>query len=266
MPEQQTTPASFPRRFEGRSVLVTGAGTGFGAEIAVRAAQEGARVVVHYNRSREGAEQTAKRVEQTGGQAALVQADITSWDAIRAMADAAFAAFGGLDVAVNNVGDVARDQMSWRDITEESIDHVLAVDIKGTLLCTQEFGSRMLDAGGGCIINIGSTVVVRGSARAPQYAAAKYGILGITKSYAQAFAPTVRVNTFAPRFIETQATLNRQDWKTGRAEKLRSMTPMGRIPRPEEVAGTALFLATDDAAHITGTYMVADGDYNMVGA
>src|ERR1700722_14209126 len=166
MPEQQTTPASFPRRFEGRSVLVTGAGTGFGAEIAVRADQEGARVVVHYNRSREGAEQTAKRIDQTGSQAALVQADITSWDAIRAMADAAFAVFGGLDVAVNNVADVARDQMSWRDITEESIDHVLAVDIKGTLLCTQELGSRMLDAGGGCIINIGSTGVVRGSPRA----------------------------------------------------------------------------------------------------
>ena len=166
----------------------------------MRAAQEGAQVVVHYNRSREGAEQTLKRIEQAGSQGALVQADITSWDAIRALADAAFAAFGGLDVAVNNVGDVARDQMSWRDITEESIDHVLAVDIKGTLLCTQEFGSRMLDAGGGAIINIGSTVVVRGSARAPQYAAAKYGILGITKSYAAAFAPTVRVNTFAPGF------------------------------------------------------------------
>jgi NAD(P)-dependent dehydrogenase (short-subunit alcohol dehydrogenase family) len=257
---------NFPRRFEGRTVLVTGAGTGFGAEIAVRAAQEGAQVVVHYNRSREGAGQTLKRIEQAGSQGVLVQADITSWDEIRAMADAAFAAFGRLDVAVNNVGDVARDQMSWRDITEESIDHVLAVDVKGTLLCTQEFGSRMMDAGGGCVINIGSTVVVRGSARAPQYAAAKYGILGITKSYAAAFAPTVRVNTFAPGFIETQATLSRQDWKTGRAEKLRSMTPMGRIPRPEEVAGTALFLASDDASHITGTYMVADGGYNMVGA
>ena len=78
---------NFPRRFEGRAVLVTGAGTGFGAEIAVRAAQEGAQVVVHYNRSREGAEQTAKRIEQAGSRAALVQADITSWDQIRAMAD-----------------------------------------------------------------------------------------------------------------------------------------------------------------------------------
>ena len=250
--DQTDTQARFPRRFTGQTILVTGAGTGFGAEIAVRAAQEGARVVVHYNRSREGAEQTAKRVEQAGSQAALVQADITSWDEIRALADAAFSAFGRLDVAVNNVGDVARDQMSWRDITEESIDHVLAVDIKGTLLCTQEFGSRMVEAGGGCIINIGSTVIVRGSARAPQYAAA--------------FAPTVRVNTFAPGFIETQSTLNRKDWKSGRAETLRSLTPLGRIPKPAEVAGTALFLATADASHMTGVYMVADGGFNMVGA
>jgi 3-oxoacyl-[acyl-carrier protein] reductase len=266
MPADTTAGSSLPRRFTGRTVLVTGAGTGFGAEIAVRAAQEGARVVVHYNRSRPGAEETAKRIEQAGSEAALVQADITSADQIRRLADEAFAAFGGLDVAVNNVGDVARDQMSWRDITEESIDHVLAVDVKGTLLCTHEVGGRMLAAGGGCIINIGSTVIVRGSPRAPQYAAAKYGILGITKSYAAAFAPTVRVNTFAPGFIETQATLSRQDWQSGRAEKLRSMTPLGRIPRPEEVAGTALFLATADASHITGAYMVADGGFTMVGA
>lgn len=266
MPDQMNAMATFPRRFAGRTVLVTGAGTGFGAEIAVRAAQEGAKVVVHFNRSRAGAEQTVKRIEQAGSEAALVQADITSWDQIRALADAAFAAFGRLDVAVNNVGDVARDQMSWRDITEESIDHVLAVDVKGTLLCTHELGSRMLGQGGGCIVNIGSTVIVRGSARAPQYAAAKYGILGITKSYAAAFAPSVRVNTFAPGFIETQATLNRTDWKSGRAETLRSLTPMGRIPKPEELAGTALFLASDDASHMTGEYLVADGGYNMVGA
>ncbi|MCW2943099.1 MAG: fabG 7 [Actinomycetia bacterium] len=261
------TTDNLPRRFAGRTVLVTGAGTGFGAEIAVRAAQEGADVAVHYNRSRAGAEKTAERVEAAGGKSVIVQADITHWDQIRAMADQVWTAFGRLDVAINNVGDVARDQMSWRDITEESIDHVLDVDIKGTMLCTHEFGSRMLEQeSGGSIVNIGSTVIVRGSARAPQYAAAKYGILGITKSYAAAFAPKVRVNTFAPGFIETEATLSREDWKTGRAEKLRSMTPMGRIPAPAEVAGTALFLATQDASHMTGGYLVADGGYNMVGA
>ncbi|WP_327003135.1 SDR family oxidoreductase [Dactylosporangium sp. NBC_01737] len=261
------SPLPVPRRFEGRSVLVTGAGTGFGAEIAVRAAQEGARAVgVHYRSSSAGAERTAERVRDAGATAELFQADIVDWEQIKAMADAAFDRLGGLDVLVNNVGDVAREQMSWRDITEESIDHVLAVDVKGTMLCVHEFGARMLEQGHGSIVNIGSTVIVRGSARAPQYAAAKYGLLGLTKSYAHAFAPTVRVNVFAPGFIETEATLGRQDWKSGRGEQLRSMTPMGRIPGPAELAGAALFLATDDAAHMTGNYMVADGGYNMVGA
>jgi 3-oxoacyl-[acyl-carrier protein] reductase len=260
-------PLPIPRRFEGRSVVVTGAGTGFGAEIAVRAAQEGARIVgVHYRSSVAGAEATAERVRAEGAEAVLLQADIVEWAQVAAMADAAFTALGQVDVLINNVGDVAREQMSWRDITEDSIDHVLAVDIKGTMACIHEFGQRMLEQGHGSIVNIGSTVIVRGSARAPQYAAAKYGLLGATKSYAHAFAPTVRVNIFAPGFIETEATLGRADWQGGRGDQLRSMTPMGRIPGPADIAGAALFLATDDASHITGTYMVADGGYNMVGA
>jgi 3-oxoacyl-[acyl-carrier protein] reductase len=253
-------------RFTGKTVLVTGAGTGFGAEIAVRAATEGADVAVHYRGSRAGAERTAARVEELGRKAFLVRADISEHAQIRRLADEVWSHFGRVDVAVNNVGDVARDQMSWRDLTEESVDHVLAVDIKGTLLCTHEFGDRMLAQGGGAIVNIGSTVVARGSARAPQYAAAKAGIIGLTKSYAHAFAPTVRVNVFAPGFIETEATLGREDWRTGRAEKLRDATPMGRIPRPEELAGAALFLATEDAGHITGGFLVADGGYTMLGA
>jgi len=260
-------PLPIPRRFEGRSVVVTGAGTGFGAEIAVRAAQEGARVVgIHYRSSAAGAEATAERVRAEGAEAVLLQADIVEWAQVARMADEAFEKLGGVDVLVNNVGDVARDQMSWRDITEESIDHVLAVDIKGTMACIHEFGQRMLEQGHGNIVNIGSTVIVRGSARAPQYAAAKYGLLGVNKSYAHAFAPTVRVNIFAPGFIETEATLSREDWKSGRGEQLKNLTPMGRIPGPADYAGAALFLATDDANHITGGYLVADGGYNMVGA
>ena len=128
-------PVPVPRRFEGRSVVVTGAGTGFGAEIAVRAAQEGARAVgVHYRSSVEGAKRTADRVAAAGSTPVLLQADIIDWEQIKAMADAAFERLDGVDALVNNVGDVAREQMSWRDITESSIDHVLAVDIKGTML------------------------------------------------------------------------------------------------------------------------------------
>jgi NAD(P)-dependent dehydrogenase (short-subunit alcohol dehydrogenase family) len=124
----------------------------------------------------------------------------------------------------------------------------------------------MLERGKGNIVNIASTVVVRGSPRAPQYAAGKYGIIGLTKSYAYAFAPTVRVNAFGPGFMETEAILNRFDWNHGRKERVLSQTPMGRVPAPEELAAAALFLATDDAAHMTGNFIMCDGGYSMIGA
>jgi 3-oxoacyl-[acyl-carrier protein] reductase len=255
------------RRFEGRSFMVTGAGTGFGAELAVRAASEGAgKVLVHYRSSKDGAERTAERVRDAGAEALLVQGDITSWADIQRMADWAFAEAGGIDVLVNNVGDMASGQASWTEVTEEAIDHVLAVDIKGTMLMIHEFGQRMLERGGGSIVNVGSTVIVRGSPRAPQYAAGKYGLLGITKSYAKALAPDVRVNTFAPGFMETEALLARPEWKAGRREVVLSGTPAGKIPGPAEMTGAALFLASDEAHHITGSYMIADGGYSMLGA
>ncbi|WP_445151265.1 SDR family NAD(P)-dependent oxidoreductase [Baekduia sp. Peel2402] len=250
-------------RFDGKTVMVTGAGTGFGAELAVKAAEEGAAtVVVHYRSSKAGAEETAKRVEALGASATLIQGDISLWDDIKRMASEA----GDVDVLVNNVGDMASDQNGWDDLTEEIIDHCLAVDIKGTMLMVHEFGKAMKARGRGAIVNIGSTVIVRGSPRAPIYAAGKYGLLGITKSYAKALAPEVRVNTFAPGFMATEAVLTRPDFQAGRGEQITRDTPMGRIPPPEDVTAAALFLATDDAMHITGSYMICDGGYSMLGA
>jgi 3-oxoacyl-[acyl-carrier protein] reductase len=250
-------------KLDGKTVMVTGAGTGFGAELAVKAADEGAvRVVVHYRSSKAGAEETARRVQEAGAETTLVQGDISRWDDIKRMADEA----GDVDVLVNNVGDMASEQTSWDQLTEETIDHVLGVDIKGTMLMVHEFGSAMKARGRGAIVNIGSTVIVRGSPRAPIYAAGKYGLLGITKSYAKALAPEVRVNTFAPGFMDTPAVMNRPDMKSGRLEQLERDTPMGRIPPPEDVAGAALFLGTEDAIHITGSYMICDGGYSMLGA
>jgi len=247
--------------------MVTGAGTGFGAALALRAAQEGAaKVLIHYRSSAAGAEQTAQRVGAAGAQATLIQGDITSWADIKRMAETAFGEFGGLDVLLNNVGDMASDQASWTEVTEAAIDHVLAVDIKGTMLMVHEFGQRMMERDGGAIVNVGSTVIVRGSPRAPQYAAGKYGLLGITKSYAKALAPKVRINTFAPGFMETEALLARPEWNAGRREVVLSGTPAGKIPKPEDMTGAALFLASDDAHHITGSYMIADGGYSMLGA
>jgi 3-oxoacyl-[acyl-carrier protein] reductase len=255
------------QRFAGKTFMVTGAGTGFGAALALRAAEEGAaKVLVHYRNSSAGAERTAERVRESGADALVVQGDITSWADIQRMAAWAFEDGGGVDVLINNVGDMASGQASWTEVTEEAIDHVLAVDIKGTMLMVHEFGQRMVERGGGAIVNVGSTVIVRGSPRAPQYAAGKYGLLGVTKSYAKALAPTVRVNTFAPGFMETEALLARPEWQAGRREAVLSATPAGKIPKPEDMTGGALFLASDDAHHITGSYMIADGGYSMLGA
>lgn len=129
------------QRFEGRWVLVTGAGTRFGATIAERAAAEGANVVVHYNSSLAGAQKTADRVRAYGRQAIVLKADLRSWEEVRTLADGAFAQSGGIDVLINNVGDIATEQMSWRGIDEAIVDRVLAVDIKGTMLMIHEFGT-----------------------------------------------------------------------------------------------------------------------------
>ncbi|MCL6443122.1 MAG: glucose 1-dehydrogenase [Alicyclobacillus sp.] len=253
-------------RLSGKVVLVTGAGRGFGAAIATGVAQEGADVIVHYNRSRSGAEQTVKKIRDIGRDALPVQADLTSWDSIRAAVSQAIDYFGRIDVLINNVGDMAPEQMSWRDINEDIIDRVLAVDIKGTMLMTHEVGLRMLERESGVIVNIGSHVVVGGSARAPQYAAGKYGVIGLTKSYAHAFAPHVRVNALGPGFIETETTLQREDWRSGRREKVLNATPLRRLPKPEDLVSAVTFLACDDSKFITGAFLIVDGGYFMVGA
>jgi 3-oxoacyl-[acyl-carrier protein] reductase len=253
-------------RLADRWALVTGAGRGFGRSIALGLAREGANVALHYNTSRDGAETAAGEIRAAGRDAFTVQANLTRWDEIRALAEAVFDRLPRLHVLVNNVGDVAAEQMSWREISEERIDRVLAVDVKGTLLMTHEIGGRMLEQGGGAIVNVCSNVVVTGSPRAPQYAASKYGVLGLTKSYAAAFAPTVRVNALGPGFMETESTLARQDWRSGRREEILARTPLGRIPEPDDLAGVVVFLASDDSGHMTGNFVLCDGGFSMVGA
>jgi 3-oxoacyl-[acyl-carrier protein] reductase len=254
-------------KFQDKVVLVTGSGRGFGAVLASAFAHEGAHVVVHYHSSAKGAEEVAAAIRALGRRTLLVQGDIASHADVKRITESAYAAFGRVDVLVNNVGDMASDQTSWRELDEQAIDHMLAVDIKGTMFMMHEVGSRMLDSGqGGVIVNIGSQVVIAGSPRAPQYAAAKYGVIGLTKSYARALAPLVRVNTLGAAFMETEALKNRHDWKTGRREEVLRQTPLGRIAQPQDMVGPTLFLAGDDARHMTGQFLLCNGGLAMVGA
>lgn len=254
-----------PRLAE-RWALVTGGGRGFGRSIALGLAREACNVAVHFNTSRASAKAVAAEIRDMRREAFTVQADVTSWEEVRRLAGEVFERVPRLDVLVNNVGDVAPEQMSWREVTEESIDRVLAVDVKGTMLVLHEVGSRMLEQGSGTIVNVCSNVVVTGSPRAPQYAASKYGVLGLTKSYAGAFAPRVRVNALGPGFIETESTLSREDWRSGRRADILARTPLQHIPGPDELVGVVVFLASDDSAHMTGNFVLCDGGFSMVGA
>jgi NAD(P)-dependent dehydrogenase (short-subunit alcohol dehydrogenase family) len=253
-------------RLAGRSALVTGAGRGLGRALALGLAREGADVAVHFHRSAAGAEQVAAEIVELGRRAVTVQADITQLEQVERMAAAAFELLGRIDVLVNNVGDAAPEQQSWRELDEALIDRVLATDVKGTMFVTQEIGRRMVERGSGAIVSVCSNVVVTGSPRAPQYAASKYGVIGLTKSYAAAFAPTVRVNALGPGFIETETTLAREDWRSGRREEVLARTPLRRIPAPEDIVAPIVFLACEDSAHLTGAFVVYDGGFSMLGA
>jgi 3-oxoacyl-[acyl-carrier protein] reductase len=253
-------------RLAGRTALVTGAGRGLGSALALGLAREGADVAVHYNRSATGAEHVADEITALGRRAVTVRADITRLHDVERMAATAFESLGRIDVLVNNVGDAAPEQQSWEALDEGLIDRVLLTDVKGTLLVTQAVGRRMLAQGAGAIVSVCSNVVVTGSPRAPQYAASKYGVIGLTKSYAAAFAPAVRVNALGPGFIETETTLAREDWRSGRREEILARTPLRRIPKPEDIVAPIVFLACDDSAHLTGAFLVYDGGFSMLGA
>jgi NAD(P)-dependent dehydrogenase (short-subunit alcohol dehydrogenase family) len=253
-------------RFQDKVVLVTGAGRGFGAVLARAFASEGAHVVVHYNSSSSGAEDVAAEIRALGRKAVTVQGNIASLDDVRRVAESSFREFGRVDVLVNNVGDMALNQKSWRELDEKVVDHTLAVDIKGTMFMMHEVGSRMIETEGGVIVNIGSQVVIAGSPRAPQYAAAKYGVIGLTKSYARALAPKVRVNTLGAAFMETEALKSRYDWTHGRREEVLNQTPLARIATPQDMVGPTLFLAADDSRHMTGQFLLCNGGLAMVGA
>jgi 3-oxoacyl-[acyl-carrier protein] reductase len=261
---RQTPPG---KRLNDLVVVVTGASRGFGKLIALAAAEEGAHVVATYVQNRDKADAVAASIRALGRRALTFGCDIAKLDNVRACADAVWKEFGRCDVLINNAGETAAKKMSWRDLSEPVIDHILDMDIKGTMFCTHVFGERMLDQHkAGNIINIGSNVIATGSPRAPEYAAAKYGILGVTKSYALALAPYVRVNFAAPGYMDTESLKERTDWTPGRRKFIVDNTPLRAIGDPTNLVPVVIFLASDDSLHMTGNTVTCDGGFSMPGA
>ncbi len=240
--------------------IVTGASRGIGAAIATRLAGEGAAVVVNYSGSREAAETLVAAIKAAGGRAVAAQADISDPGACAALVDGAVAEFGALDVLVNNAG-ITRDGLLVR-MSDEDWDAVIRTNLTGAFSMTRAAGAVMMKARSGAIVNVSSVVGLVGNAGQANYAAAKAGLLGLTKSVARELAPRhVRVNAVAPGFIETDMTAALPEKV---CEAARASIAMRTFGAPEDVASAVAFLASDDARYITGQVLAVDGGMTFV--
>lgn len=242
-----------------KTALVTGASRGIGRAIALALASKGFAVALNYAGSHDVAEAVKKEIEAAGGKAFTVQGDVSKSEDVDRVFKAVKDEFGGLDVLVNNAG-INRDALLIR-MKESNWDDVIATDLKSDFLTTKAAAAMMMRKRKGSIINISSVVGIMGNIGQANYAAAKAGVIGLTKACAKEMAArNIRVNAVAPGFIETAMT-------DGIPEKIRegmiSSIPMGRMGQPEDVAKAVCFLASDDSSYITGQVLVVDGGLVM---
>ena len=239
----------------GRVALVTGGARGIGRATAVALAGAGADVAINYQRSREAAEALANELCSLGVRTAPVQGDVAEPDQVRAMVDQAEEALGPINILVNNAG-ITRDGLVLR-MSEEDFDAVIATSLRGAFLCSKAVARGMMKARAGSIINVSSVIGRRGNAGQANYAAAKAGLIGLTKSLARELGPRgVRVNAVAPGYVITDMTAELSD---NMKEQILNNTPLGRLATPEDVAGVIAFLASPAAAYITGAVIPIDG-------
>ena len=247
-------------RFGGKAALVTGAGRGIGRAIALAFAREGANVALNYATSRAGAEAAAHEAEALGVQAIALQGVVAKADQVRSLVDQTVAALGRLDILVNNAAVFSRTPLL--DVSEEEWEQTLAVNLKGPFLCAQEAARVMLVQGGGVIINLasgGGLTPRPGYEPAAPYAASKAGLLMLTRRLAIELAPTVRVNAVVPGIIDSKDA----PMSAASRERFSRQTPLARVGTSEEVAQAVLFLASAEAAFITGQVLAVDGGLTM---
>ena len=244
---------------DGKTALVTGASRGIGRAIALRLAAEGASVAINYAGNTAKAEETKAAIEAVGGKAALFQADVSDSAQVERMVAAVTEMFGTIDILVNNAG-ITRDGLLMR-MKEEDFDAVLDTNLKGIFHVTKAVSQLMMKKRAGRIVNMASVVGIMGNAGQTNYAAAKAGVIGFTKSAAREFAARgITVNAVAPGFIATDMT-------AAMPEKAKEATlaaiPLRRMGEPEDVANAVAFLVSDQASYITGQVVKVDGGMVM---
>jgi 3-oxoacyl-[acyl-carrier protein] reductase len=234
--------------------IITGAASGIGHATAVKFAREGARVAV-CDINEAAAHKVAKEINEDGGEAIHFRVDVTDKDSIAAMVEGVMARWGRIDTLVNNAGIVQDAQL--KKMTEDQFDSVIDVNLKGVYNCTKAVVDIMLHQHSGCILNASSIVGLHGNFGQTNYAASKFAVIGMMKTWARELGRKgIRANAICPGFIETPI-LKSMPHKI--IEMMEDKVPMGRLGRPEEIANTYAWLASDEASYINGAVIEVSG-------
>ena len=256
-----TAPGS--EQMEGKVAFVTGGGTGIGLATAQAFAREGAAVAVVGHDARH-VEAAAEVVRQDGGRALAITCDVSRSDEVAAAVERTVEEFGRLDFAFNNAG-VEQPVKPLNEIEEDEFDRLIAVDLRGVYLCMKHQVPAMLKQGGGVIVNTGSGAAVKGIAGQAGYCAAKFGVIGLTKAAALDYAAqNIRVNAVCPGYVDTPMMQRFTGGTPKGWQQVLGNVPAGRPARPEEIAGTVLWLCSDAAAYVIGQALVIDGGQTVL--
>jgi 3-oxoacyl-[acyl-carrier protein] reductase len=244
---------------EGRVAIVTGGGRGIGRTVAVRLAEEGAKVAIYYRKDDDAAEEAAEAVRAAGAECEVFKGDVASPEDVQALFKGVADAFGRLDILVNNAG-ITRDNLMMR-MKDDEFDDVLRTNLGGTFLCTRAALRPMIRARWGRIVNVSSVVGLVGNAGQANYAASKAGIIGFTKSVAREVAQRgITANVVAPGYVETELTGSLPE---NVKEAIRTQVPLGRFGEAGEVAEVVAFLVGEGAGYVTGQTIAVDGGMSM---
>lgn len=249
------------KNINGKTVLVTGAGSGIGRSIAMAFSEYGADVVAA-DISQKGALETVSMITEKGGSAVFRYCDVSEKEDVKSLIENIIKDFGHLDYAVNNAGIHNQQGESLQDADEEMWDRIIAVNLKGVFLCMKHEVGAMLKQKCGVIVNIASLSGLLGEPGAYAYTAAKHGIMGLTKTAAHDYAKLgIRINAVCPAGVETPSLVSAPEEIR---QNLIDQTPVGRLGKPEEIAAAVLWLCSDMAGFVTGTGIVIDGGVSTI--